>query len=696
MAGDLELPVPPGFTITTEACRAYRARGWSDDLEAALRGGVAGIETVTGLGFGQADRPLLLSVRSGAPASMPGMLDSVLDLGWNVGTSTGLAQDGNTFAQDCRRRFEQSFRATVGSSPPDDPWEQLFSAVEAVFRSVDSRRAAAYREREGLDGEILTAVNIQAMVFGNRDERSATGVVFSRNPATGEPDLYGDLLFDAQGEDIVSGRHRTESIAALERRLPEVATQLRGWLGLLEGELRDLCEVEFTIESGKLWLLQVRAGKRSPRAALRIARDFAEDPNFPLDRREATLRVREWLRDPPKIADLTADDGDGDVTGDVTQIGVGIGASPGIAAGEVVVDAAQAVGRAAEGRAVILVRPETSPSDVEGMARAAGLLTARGGLASHAAVVARGWGIAAVVGLEGLEIDSTGFTLEGRRIDIGETISLDGRTGRVYAGAIAARDHVVPEAEIFRTWAQEFGVEIEVKSATATKAITKPDHGRVDTGPREIREHVNVDAFLHILSIRGSATIDALAEVYSLETSVASALFKELEAQSMIAPDRMLGWTLTEAGRSRVAELLQTDQLAAGRALAEDALDGFQPLDARFKQAVTDWQLRTVEDELAPNDHQDPDWDRSVFARLSLLGAALGPGLAMLSHELPRLAHYQNRFGRALEAAQDGDGRYVASPRVDSMHGVWFELHEDLIRLADSTRAEELAAGRAG
>ena len=330
------------------------------------------------------------------------------------------------------------------------------------------------------------------------------------------------------------------------------------------------------------------------------------------------------------------------------------------------------------------------------MARAAGLLTARGGIASHAAVVARGWGIAAVVGLEGLELDATGFTLNGHRIAIGETISLDGRTGRVYAGAVTASEHVVPEAMVFRTWARDLGMEIEVDLPSERSKTETSDRVHVDTGEQKSEEHADAESFLHTLSIRGSAMVEALAEIYSLEISVASALLEELEVRMMIGPDRMLGWILTEAGQRRVAELLHTDQLTAGSALVDDALDGFQPLDARFKQTVTDWQLRTVNGELTPNDHEDLEWDKSVFARLSLLDAALGPWLGMLRHALPRLAQYQTRFSRALDAAQGGDGRYVASPRVDSMHGIWFELHEDLIRLADSTRAAELAEGRAG
>jgi len=681
MAGELGLPVPPGFTLTTEACRAYREGGWSEEFEVALRNGVARIETETGLGFGHADRPLLVSVRSGAPISMPGMLDSILDLGWNTETHTGLAKRGATFADDCRDRFERSFNETVGGDPPDDPWEQLFRAVEAVFRSVDSHRAAAYREREGLEHEMLTAVNVQAMVFGNHDERSATGVVFSRNPSTGEPNVYGDLLFCAQGEDVVSGSQGTESIDELERRLPEVALQLKEWLKLLERDLGDLCEVEFTIDRGQLWLLQVRAGKCSPRAALRIARDFAEDPNFPLDRREATLRVRGWLWNPPQISDFPTQND----CADAVLLGEGIGASPGIAVGEVVVDPAEAFRQASDGRSVILVRPETSPSDVEGMSKAVGLLTARGGLVSHAAVVARGWGITAVVGLEALEIDECGFTLDGRRVEVGETVSLDGHTGRVYAGVIVGQEREVPEAAIFRAWSKELGLEMAADVTSSTASREPASNGQADA-----------EAFLRSLSIRGSATDNDLAEAYSLEASDASALAEQLEAKGLIEPSPMLGWTLTDVGRDRASALLEADQLAAGVALVEDALHGFQPLDARFKQAVTDWQIRTIDGEVTSNDHQDSDWDSGVLARLSQVGAALNSSLTMLSYELPRLTHYQSRYRRALDAAVNGDGRYVASPRVDSMHGIWFELHEDLIRLAGSSRSEELAAGRSG
>ncbi len=246
---------------------------------------MAEVEAAVGRGFGDASDPLLVSVRSGAPVSMPGMMDTILDLGMNDETEAGLARASGSeaFARSCRERFEASFRSIVGvADVPDDPWRQLRLAIEAVFRSWNSDRARAYRAKEGIADDLGTAVTVQAMVFGNRGATSATGVAFTRNPATGEPTLYGDVLFDAQGEDVVAGTHATEPIASLDERLPAVAAELREHASRLEHHYADLCDIEFTIEDGRLWMLQVRVGKRSPQAALRIAVDMAEDPAFPL------------------------------------------------------------------------------------------------------------------------------------------------------------------------------------------------------------------------------------------------------------------------------------------------------------------------------------------------------------------------------------------------------------------------------
>ena len=408
MTRDLGLPVPPAFVITTETCRRFLADGWPPGLDDELRDRMRDLETLLGRRFGDPADPLLVSVRSGAPVSMPGMMDTILDLGLDDATTAGLARvtGDEAFARSCRERFESSFRSIVGvSDVPADPWAQLRLAIEAVFRSWQSDRARTYRQKEGIPDDLGTAVTVQAMVFGNRGPDSATGVLFTRDPATGEAALYGDVLFDAQGEDVVAGTHRTEPIAVLDERLPEVGAELRAAATRLEHHFRDLCDIEFTIESGRLWLLQVRVGKRSPAAALRIAVDMAEDASFPLTRAEAVERVRPLLADPPTTTSARSSF--------VRPLVTGLPASPGVASGGIATTPEAAQAAAAAGAPAILVRAETSPDDVHGMAAAAGILTSRGGLASHAAVVARGWGIPAVVG-------ATGLTVSDDRVVIGD------------------------------------------------------------------------------------------------------------------------------------------------------------------------------------------------------------------------------------------------------------------------------------
>jgi pyruvate,orthophosphate dikinase len=343
---ELRLPVPPGFAITTATCREFLASGWPDGVDEEIRAAMAAVEATVGRRFGDPRDPLLVSVRSGAPVSMPGMMDTILDLGLNDATAAGLARagGGDDFAASCRERFEASFRAIVGvEDVPTDPWHQLRLAIEAVFRSWNSERARAYRRREAIPDDLGTAVTVQAMVFGNLGADSATGVLFTRNPATGAPEPYGDILFDAQGEDVVAGSHRTEPIAVLDERLPEVGSALRAAADRLERQYADLCDIEFTIERGRLWLLQVRVGKRSPQAALRIALDMAEDPAFPLTRREAVERVAAVLADPPTTVTGTGDR--------PAPLASGLAASPGIASGEIATTPEAAVEAAEAGRA---------------------------------------------------------------------------------------------------------------------------------------------------------------------------------------------------------------------------------------------------------------------------------------------------------------------------------------------------------
>ncbi|HUQ43197.1 MAG TPA: pyruvate, phosphate dikinase [Candidatus Limnocylindria bacterium] len=687
MARELGLPVPAGFVITTEACRSYLAGGWPDGLDEELRAAMDAVESRVGRGFGAASDPLLVSVRSGAPVSMPGMMDTILDLGICAGTEPGLAAVGGAaFAAECRARLETMFRDIVGRDVPEDPWAQLRLAVEAVFRSWNSPRAVTYRARERIADDLGTAVTVQAMVFGNRDERSGTGVLFTRNPATGEASPYGDVLFAAQGEDVVAGTHRTEPIAVLDARLPEVASELRACAERLEHHYRDLCDIEFTIESGRLYLLQVRVGKRSPEAALRMAVEMADDPGFPLSREDAVRRVAALL-DPPPTVVHRADD----VARPIT---VGLPASPGVATGRIATSAEEAEQRADAGEDVILVRSETSPADVHGMARAAGILTARGGLASHAAVVARGWAIPAVVGASALEVDATGLAVAGRRFASGDRITIDGGTGDVFEGSVETRSVVAPHAATLLAWAEALGVALGAPDAAAepqpAEPPTPPEPRSAPGGPLDLRA-----ACLHALGIKGFATLEGLGHAIGAhEASVGSVADALVEAGLAAAPGGL--YRLSEAGREVHADLVAAEREAVGSDRAADWLDDFLDLDRRMKEVVTAWQLRPVAGgEPVLNDHSDAAYDAAVLARLADVARDSDAWLAATEAASPRLGRYRGRLAAAAAAAAGGDHRFVASPRVDSFHGVWFELHEDLILLAGRTRADEVAAGRA-
>jgi pyruvate,orthophosphate dikinase len=625
---ELRLPVPPGFVITTDACRAFLAGGWPDGLDAEIHERMAEVEAAVGRGFGSVQDPLLVSVRSGAPVSMPGMMDTILNLGLTDATEAGFAD--RAFAADCRARLRAMFRDTVGvAEPPADPWDQLRLAIEAVFRSWDGDRARAYRAKEGIADDLGTAVTVQAMVFGNLDDSSASGVVFTRNPATGEPGLYGDVLFRAQGEDVVAGTHATEPVIALDARLPEAARALRQAAERLERQERDLCDIEFTIE-----------------------------------------RVARILEDPPKTTTGRS--------GDLIPLATGLGASPGLGSGEISIEPAAAAEAAEAGRAVILVRSETSPDDVHGMAKAAGVLTSRGGLASHAAVVARGWGIPAVVGAAGVELGDGSVRIGERSLAVGEVISIDGSTGEVFAGRVAGTSEPVPEAKTLLAWAAQLGIPI---GAGDVAGSTVPVRG------------ATLDDVIRRLSTKGFGTAATIADSLLAPADEVGRLLDQLVLDGVVAT--VAGaYRLSDPGKERAAELTSGDRAAWGG--AGDALDRFVTLDRRVKEAVTAWQLRPVEGgEPAINDHADATYDTGVLESLARIGADADAWLAPLEPASRRLTGYRARLARALELARGGDRRYVASPRVDSFHGIWFELHEDLIQLAGRTRAEEIDAGRA-
>jgi pyruvate,orthophosphate dikinase len=671
MARDLVLPVPPGFVITTQGCRTFLADGWPDGLDEELRTGMVSVEEAVGRRFGDASDPLLVSVRSGAAVSMPGMMDTILNLGLNGDTTRGLGEVARdpAFADACRQRFADSFQSIVSvDEVPEDAWAQLRLAIEAVFRSWDSDRAKAYRQKEGIPHDLGTAVTVQAMVFGNRGSDSATGVLFTRDPATGEPALYGDVLFDAQGEDVVAGTHQTEPISVLDARLPGVARELRAAAERLEHHYADLCDIEFTIEDGKLWLLQVRVGKRSPQAALRIAVDMAEDSDFPLTRADAVRRVLPLLADPPRVATGR--------TSEVRPLTIGLAASPGVASGPVVTDPEAAVASAEGGAPPILVRAETSPDDVHGMAKAAGILTSRGGLASHAAVVARGWGIPAVVGAEGVAVGDGEIRIDGRVVRAGSVITIDGGTGEVFDGAVEGSTEIAPEAATLLDWARDAGIEV----TPVTTAGSAPPSGAVD--------HERV---LRVVAIKGFAMTEGIADAVLATPDHVQPVLDRLAADGLVAASAG-AFKLTDPGRARSDELLAAERDGWGIERAAAALDAFLDIDHRVKEIVTAWQMR---DDQTVNDHSDQEYDVEVLDRLAAIHADALLWFGPIEPNLPRFRDYAERLSRALDAARAGDGRYVASPRVDSYHGIWFELHEDLIQLAGRTREQESAAGRA-
>src|SRR5437764_5826752 len=498
------MPVPPGFTITTEACRAYYASGgkfpkglWEQVLPA-----LKVLERKAGKKFGDLKAPLLVSVRSGAKFSMPGMMDTVLNLGLNEETTKGLAalSKDERFALDARRRFIQMFGKTVkgidgekfehalqeakkkagvktdpdlkpeqlrplvarflsiykeetGRDFPTDPVEQLRDAIDAVFKSWNTDRAKTYRRMERIPDDPGTAVNVQMMVFGNMGETSGTGVAFTRNPITGTKELYGDYLANAQGEDVVAGVRDTEPNNALKRHMPKVYAQFERYARQLEKHYRDVQDLEFTIERGKLYMLQTRSAKRTGEAAVNIAVAMVAEKL--ISRKEAVARV-----EPRQLEQLLFPRVD--PAAKVQPPANGVPASPGAASGGAVFDADTAVEGGKPGKAVILVRVETNPNDVHGMVEAKGILTQTGGTASHAALVARGMGRPCVVGASAIDVDvrQRKFSANGTTIKEGDQITIDGTTGEVYVGnvpTIEARSlNQHPAASAILKWADEF------------------------------------------------------------------------------------------------------------------------------------------------------------------------------------------------------------------------------------------------
>ena len=499
---NLGLPVPQGFTVTTEACTRYYddGRQIADDIKAEIFEYLAKMEEITGKKFGDPENPLLVSVRSGARASMPGMMDTILNLGLNDEVVAGFAKltSNERFAYDSYRRFIQMFSDVVmelpksrfeviidemkeargikldteftaedmkemvqrfktfykeqkGSDFPTEPKVQLMEAVKAVFRSWDNPRANVYRRMNDIPYSWGTAVNVQAMVFGNTGNNSGTGVAFTRNPATGEKKLFGEFLMNAQGEDVVAGVRTPQSIDQLKDIMPEVYEQFATIATTLENHYHDMQDMEFTIENGKLFMLQTRNGKRTAAAALKIAVDLVDEGK--IDRDEAVLRV-----EPKQLDALLHPQFDADALKKAKVIGSGLAASPGAACGKVVFSAEDAKAWAERGEKVVLVRLETSPEDIEGMVSSEGILTVRGGMTSHAAVVARGMGTCCVSGCGDIKMheEEKYFELGGMTIKEGDYLSIDGTTGNIYGEAIPTVDATIAgDFDRLMTWADE-------------------------------------------------------------------------------------------------------------------------------------------------------------------------------------------------------------------------------------------------
>ncbi|HYF25443.1 MAG TPA: pyruvate, phosphate dikinase [Baekduia sp.] len=461
----LGVPVPPAFVITTDECRRYHEAGdrVAQDVLDALPQAMAHLEQQTGHRFGGGERPLLVSVRSGAPTSMPGMMDTVLNLGITGEVQDALAAlSGDTaFAADVARRFAEQFAAIVGEAPPADPWEQLHHAIAAVFASWRSRRAITYRKERGLGEEGGTAVTVQAMVFGNLDDRSGTGVLFTRNPLTGGAEPYGEWLVRGQGEDVVSGSHDPHHLDALETDLPQVHAQLLELATTLEREGRDVQDIEFTVQSGKLWLLQTRAAKRSAPAAVRLA--VLLEQEGVIDRAEALDHVR-----PEHVAAMLSTHVDPAARAGAQVLATGRPASPGVVHGVVVTDVDEAEDRALAGEDVILARPTTNPDDVHAMAVVKGIVTEVGGATSHAAVVSRELHVACVVGV-GVGVATA---LEGREVTV------DADNGELLAGHVRTERLTEHDDEALHTLGQWARDEAGADDAVSLTEIFRRRHER--------------------------------------------------------------------------------------------------------------------------------------------------------------------------------------------------------------------------
>ena len=581
------LPVPQGFTVTTEACTKYYEDGReiNEDIQAQINEYIQKLEDETGKKFGDKENPLLVSVRSGARASMPGMMDTILNLGLNEEVVESIAEKtGNPrWAYDCYRRFiqmysdvvmevgkkyfeqlidemkekkgvtqdieldaddlkelarlfKEEYKSKIGSEFPTDPKEQLMGAVKAVFRSWDNPRANVYRRDNDIPYSWGTAVNVQSMAFGNMGDDCGTGVAFTRDPATGEKGLFGEFLTNAQGEDVVAGVRTPMHISEMEEKFPEAFKQFKEVCATLESHYRDMQDMEFTVEHGKLYMLQTRNGKRTAQAALKIACDLVDEGMRTEE--EAVAMI-----DPRNLDTLLHPQFDADELKKSKPVGKGLGASPGAACGKIVFTAEDAVEWNEKGEKVVLVRLETSPEDITGMKASQGILTVRGGMTSHAAVVARGMGTCCVSGCGDIAMDEENkkFTLAGKIYHEGDFISIDGTTGNIYDGIIKTVDaKIVGEFERVMTWADKYR-RLKVRTNADTPTDAKKAHELGAEGIGLCRtEHMFFEAD-RIAAFREMICADtveerekALDKILPYQQGDFEALYEALEGDSVV------------------------------------------------------------------------------------------------------------------------------------------------------------------
>jgi pyruvate,orthophosphate dikinase len=631
------------------------------------------------------------------------MLHTVLNLGVNAETVKGLVErTGNErFALDTWLKFCRMYATIVlnvsqhevGVSPQyqadpgelrsaiesvhrfcktrntpiaEDPKVQLRHAIEAVFHSWRSHRASVYRLREGIPENLGTAVVVQAMVFGNMGNTSGAGVAFSRNPSTGANEPCGDFLLNAQGEDVVSGARRTERLAAMARDLPLAHRELLAVLRRLERHYADLCEVEFTVQNGRLHILQNRSGKCSAVATTRVAVEMARDPDVKLSRREAVKRVtKDHLR---QLKSLTK------VKSDAKPAARGVATSPGVAAGMVCTSPDRVVQLAATGSPVILVRPTISPEDVKGIAAASAIVTSAGGIASHTALVARSWGIPAVCGAADVVI-GVPIKIGAESILEGDVITIDGDLGAIYCDDQREPSCNEPEElRILRIWASELGIEFggepakEIQSESDTRSVTQFEVVRA-------------------LQLRGYASVDEIAVSLLTTIDVVSAALVNLDEEFISTAPR--GLHVTALGREWLAGELADERQRLDQEQLRRIYLRFMELDEQFKRMVTEWQVKNIDGKQTPNDHKDADYDLAVLRRVAALHDEIRRFLVHTAVVVPRLERYLARLDRAAAYVAKGDASMIASPLKDSYHRVWFELHEELISLSGRDRMTE-------